>query len=107
MSERDLTDLGPYGQLLAQLELDLVRSPQRAPSERIDVSFLHRSFCIAGMPIWKPKNPEKYDRYDDSFSLNILSPPRTLPGGREVSFGVPWGPRIRVLMLWASTQARG
>ncbi|MCW2241855.1 replication initiation protein [Azospirillum canadense] len=95
----------PHERMLEQLELDLT-AVQPHGGERIDASFLHRSFCAAGLPVSRPKDPIRFDRYDDAFSLNILSPERTLPGGKSAAFGVPWGPRARVLILWMSTQAR-
>jgi hypothetical protein len=43
-----------HEQMVRHLELAL-KQPLAVPSERIDVSFLHRSFCIAGLPIKQRK----------------------------------------------------
>ena len=93
-----------HEQMVRHLELAL-KQPLAVPSERIDVSFLHRSFCIAGLPI-KQRKEANYSRHDGAFSLNVTVPEQTLPDGTRLSVGVPFGPKARLLILWMTSQAR-
>src|SRR3712207_9548105 len=90
--------------MVRQLELALTQ-PLAVPSERIDVSFLHRSFCIAGLPI-KQRKEAHFSRHDGAFSLNVTVPEQTLPDGSKLNVGVPFGPKARLLILWMTSQAR-
>ncbi|WP_200341357.1 replication protein RepA [Rhodovibrio sodomensis] len=70
-----------------------------------DISFLHKSFCIAGLALRKPKNDQTvWRRYDDRFALTVQPSNFTLPGGAEVTIGVPYGPKARLLAIWLATE---
>jgi hypothetical protein len=88
-----------YAILTQQLDLPL------PVGERIDVSFLHKSFCLAGLPIRRPKD-NFFSRTDDRFALTINSRKLALPGGGLFDTGVPWGAKARLLIVWMSTQAK-
>jgi hypothetical protein len=98
-----MTKMPEENSLRHQFELSLI--PRRGTADSIDVSFLHRSFCVAGLPIKRPK-AQHFSRNDSTFSLNINAPTLTLPGGQEVEVGVPFGPRARLEIVWMATEAR-
>jgi hypothetical protein len=93
-----------HEQIIGQLELAL-KHRRSVPGERIDVSFLHRSFCIAGLPI-KQRKETYFSRHDGAFSLNVTVPEQILPDGTKLNVGVPFGPKARLLILWMTSQAR-
>lgn len=73
--------------------------------EQIGVSFLHKSFCVAGLPLRKPKNSKAlWKRYDDRFALTVHPHSMVLPGGKEIDVGVPYGPKSRLLAIWLATE---
>jgi|GEM_PF-2130303 hypothetical protein len=104
-----------------------------APSSgRIEVSFLSRYFCLAGLPLRNPKKDD-FHRRTDKFSLSINAPRLTLPedvavvlrkrtaafgddttrngiGSRRepgtFSVGVPFGAKARLLTVWLCSQAQ-
>ena len=70
------------------------------------MSFMHRSFCAAGLPLRRPKNVlDPYARNDGRFSLTISPQRLMLPDGGWCDIGVPWGPKGRLLIVWATSQA--
>jgi hypothetical protein len=74
---------------------------------RLDVSFLHQSFCMAGLPVRSPADPRYFVRRDDRFSLMINSEFVGLPGSDQTfHVGVPWGAKARLLTIWMATQAK-
>lgn len=74
---------------------------------RMDVSFLHKGFCIAGLPLRRPKNTmEPWNRRDGRFSLTVEPARFVLPNGRQIEVGVPFGPKARLLSMWLATEAR-
>ena len=74
---------------------------------RMDVSFLHKGFCIAGLPLRRPKNTmEPWNRRDGRFSLTVEPARFILPNGRQIEVGVPFGPKARLLSMWLATEAR-
>jgi len=80
--------------------------PSPQCEEPIDVSFMHRSFCAAGLPLRRPKNVlDPYARNDGRFSLTISPQRLMLPDGGWCDIGVPWGPKGRLLIVWATSQA--
>jgi hypothetical protein len=89
--------------LTPQLMLNLDHHADRGG--RIDVSFLHRSFCMAGLPLRNPKSAH-FSRSDETFSLNINGRILTLPGGRTLTIPVPSGAKGRLLMVWMGTEAQ-
>ena len=74
---------------------------------RMDVTFLHKGFCIAGLPLRKPKDTlAPWSRQDGRFSLTVEPARFTLPDGRPLEVGVPFGPKARLLTMWLATEAR-
>src|SRR4051812_12729803 len=83
------------------------RAVDHAERERLDVSFLHKSFCIAGLPLRRPKDQTAiFSRNDGQFALTIAPNRFVLPDGTICEVGVPWGAKGRLLMVWAATEAR-
>ncbi|NGM37299.1 MULTISPECIES: replication protein RepA [Methylobacterium] len=73
----------------------------------MDVSFLHKGFCIAGLPLRRPKNTmEPWSRRDGRFSLTVEPARFVLPNGCQIEVGVPFGPKARLLSMWLATEAR-
>ncbi|MEI8393212.1 MAG: replication protein RepA [Rhodospirillaceae bacterium] len=94
--------LSPH-QLTLALDLPVDRG------ERIDASFLHRSFCASGLPLRNIKTAQPGDvpvfmRTDDTFALTVSGRKFALPGGDEVVVGVPYGPKARLLICWMTTE---
>jgi hypothetical protein len=83
-------------------------TPQPTGGEsRLDVSFLHKSFCVAGLPLRRPRETmEVYSRNDDRFALTIHPHKIILPGGAPCEIGVPWGAKGRLLIMWANTEVK-
>lgn len=74
---------------------------------RMDVTFLHKGFCIAGLPLRKPKDTlAPWSRQDGRFSLTVEPARFVLPDGRPLEVGVPFGPKARLLTMWLATEAR-
>jgi hypothetical protein len=91
---------------MRQLSLFEPTSPEPdSDGPHIDVSFLHKSFCIAGLPIRDPKSTS-YARTDSRFSLTINGQRVALPGGTQFDVHVPWGAKSRLLLVWATTEAQ-
>jgi hypothetical protein len=83
------------------------RAVNHAEGDRLDVSFLHKSFCIAGLPLRRPKDQTAiFSRNDGQFALTIAPNRFVLPDGAVCEVGVPWGAKGRLLMVWAATEAR-
>ena len=73
----------------------------------MDISFLHKGFCIAGLPLRRPKETlTPWSRQDGRFSLTVEPARVTLPDGRAIVVGVPFGPKARLLAMWLATEAR-
>ncbi len=105
-----------------QMQLDIMAGDD----ESLDVSFMSRAFCLAGMPLRKQYQRDKltrktlepqreittFSRSDEQFALTISGSEVTLPGddGRGLPVllqtGVPYGAKARLLILWMTTQAR-
>ena len=92
--------LNPVG-LLAAGDLD-------APLDgQLDVSFLLNGFCIAGLPLRRPRdNTLVWKRQDERFALTVQSPEIALPGGSSFIAGLPFGPKARLLAMWLATEAK-
>lgn len=74
---------------------------------RMDVSFLHKGFCVAGLPLRRPKNTmAEWSRQDGRFALTVEPARFTLPDGEKIQIGVPFGPKARLLAMWLATEAR-
>ena len=96
----------PHEQLLLwdRQELDGLGSQV---SGEMDVSFLHKSFCVAGLPLRAPKRVmEPWTRNDDKFALTVSPHKFMLPGGKMVEIGVPFGPKARLLAMWMATEIK-
>jgi hypothetical protein len=101
-----MTQEDPHKEFMRQLSLFETTSPPRElDGPHIDVSFLHKSFCIAGLPIRDPKSMS-YARTDSRFSLTINGQRVALPGGMQFDVHVPWGAKSRLLLVWATTEAQ-
>ena len=102
--------------------------PETLPDgDEFDVTFMHRSFCLSGLPlrplykredtppqrgtlpapVGRRKELSRFHRVGSTCSLSIDALPVTLPGtGQEIEVGVPWGAKARLLMMWLTSQAR-
>jgi hypothetical protein len=78
------------------------------PAEgQLDVSFLLNGFCIAGLPLRRPRdNKLVWKRQDERFALTVQSPEIALPGGNSFVAGLPFGPKARLLAMWLATEAK-
>ena len=117
MSERDLLKKNQ-----ADRTTDLFPETLSMDADEIDVTFMHRSFCLSGLPLrplykredntlpattGRRKELARFHRVGSTCSLSIDSLPVTLPGsGQEIEVGVPWGAKARLLMMWLTSQAR-
>lgn len=73
----------------------------------LDVSFLHRGFCIMGMPLRQPKDSLRpFSRHDGRFALTIEPASVTHPDGGLVHIGVPFGPKARLIAMWLATEVQ-
>src|SRR4051794_41088666 len=78
-----------------------------AGAHRYDVRFLHEMFCIAGLPHRNPKTSDGiFRKSGDKFGLTIAPADLTLPGGNTCKIGVPFGAKARLLVVWASSEAK-
>jgi Plasmid encoded RepA protein len=74
---------------------------------KVDVSFLHRGFCIMGMPLRQPKDSLRpFSRHDGRFALTIEPASVTHPDGGLVNIGVPFGPKARLIAMWMATEVQ-
>jgi hypothetical protein len=74
---------------------------------QLDVSFLLNGFCIAGLPLRRPRdNTLVWKRQDERFALTVQSPEIALPGGASFIAGLPFGPKARLLAMWLATEAK-
>ncbi len=82
--------------------------PLAAPLDgQLDVSFLLNGFCIAGLPLRRPRdNTLVWKRQDERFALTVQSPEIALPGGTSFVAGLPFGPKARLLAMWLATEAK-
>ncbi|WP_286965377.1 replication protein RepA [Methylobacterium sp.] len=90
-------------------ERTLTQSPPQGgdPGERLQVSFLHKGFCIAGLPLRRPRDANQpWSRQDGRFALTVGPSRFTLPDGRTIDVGIPFGPKARLLTMWLTTEAR-
>ena len=77
--------------------------PQEAG--QLDVSFLHRGFCIMGMPLRQPKDSLRpFSRHDGRFALTIE--PASGPPRWRINIGVPFGPKARLIAMWMATKVQ-
>lgn len=73
----------------------------------VDVSFLHRGFCIMGMPLRQPKDSLRpFSRHDGRFALTIEPASVTHPDGGLINIGVPFGPKARLIAMWMATEVQ-
>ena len=73
---------------------------------QLDVSFLLNGFCIAGLPLRRPRdNTLVWKRQDERFALTVQSPEIGLPGGSTFIAGLPFGPKARLLAMWLATES--
>ena len=74
---------------------------------QLDVSFLLNGFCIAGLPLRRPRdNTLVWKRQDERFALTVQSSEIALPGGSSFVAGLPFGPKARLLAMWLATEAK-
>ena len=87
----------------------VVASRDYRPQEgrQLDVSFLHRGFCIMGMPLRQPKDSLRpFSRHDGRFALTIEPASVTHPDGGLINIGVPFGPKARLIAMWMATEVQ-
>lgn len=102
-----LPDVAPGPSRYRQLVLWAQGEGPPPPLEGLDVSFLHQSFCIAGLPLRRPRDAGKsFSRADGRFSYTVSPTQVTLHDGTELLIGVPFGPKARLLTMWLATEAR-
>ena len=90
--------------LISSLGLELKDTPLDG---QLDVSFLLNGFCIAGLPLRRPRdNTLVWKRQDERFALTVQSPEMALPGGATFVAGLPFGPKARLLAMWLATEAK-
>jgi hypothetical protein len=74
---------------------------------QVDISFLHRGFCIMGMPLRQPKDALRpFSRHDGRFALTIEPATVTHPDGGFINIGVPFGPKARLIAMWMATEVQ-
>lgn len=98
-----------YEQLLLWVgdSTQLLETPGRPLEGQLDVSFLLNGFCIAGLPLRRPRdNTLVWKRQDERFALTVQSPEIALPGGSSFVAGLPFGPKARLLAMWLATEAK-
>ncbi|MEI7607844.1 MAG: replication protein RepA [Rhodospirillaceae bacterium] len=85
--------------------------------ETLDVSYMSRSFCPSALPLRRQfergsttkREVTTFRRTDQWFSVSVSTKPIHIPGesgGENVHFGLPYGAKARLLILWMATQAR-
>ena len=100
---------------------------QGAADDELDVSFMHSSLCVSGLPLRPPlakksdsssdatlpafkgrrKELSHFHRVSGTCTLSINTPTLVLPvSHRELVVGLPWGARARLLVLWITTAAQ-
>ena len=85
----------------------LAPDPDNPTDVQLDVSFLLNGFCIAGLPLRRPRdNTLVWKRQDERFALTVQSPEIALPGGSSFVAGLPFGPKARLLAMWLATEAK-
>jgi hypothetical protein len=95
------------GQLNLFHHISALDAIQAMRPDEIDISFLLRTYCIAGLPLTRPKDDmQPFHRIDTRVALTVSPQSVALPGGTICPIGVPFGPQSRVLMMWAATEAR-
>src|ERR1700757_801433 len=83
------------------------RAERSQEGGHLDVSFLHRSFCIMGMPLRQPKDSLRpFTRHDGRFALTIEPASISRPDGELISVGVPFGPKARLIVMWMATEVQ-
>lgn len=71
------------------------------------LSFLDSAFCTMSLPAREPANPQKpIQRSDGRYQLLIA--PKSVPGedGEPVCYGVPFGPKARLILVYMMSEAR-
>jgi len=96
---------------MMQLELALAAAPLAEPPMTYDIAFMHRSLCVAGLPVRRPPEHEghtaMFSRRGAGFNLKLLTPNIEIPDANmSIPIGVPWGPKARLLILWMASQSR-
>lgn len=93
-------DIIRYG----QLTLDLDQQP-------VDLAWIHRSLCVAGLPVRRPQETERnsvpdYKRLGSGFTLKLMTQPIDIPNmAKSVPIGIPFGAKARLLILWMASLA--
>jgi hypothetical protein len=70
-----------------------------------DARFMHQMFCVAGLPLREPAT-RTFSRSTGLMGLNIAPGSITLPDGQELEIGIPYGPKARLIVLSAISEAR-
>jgi hypothetical protein len=71
-----------------------------------DPGFLHSALCMVSLPARKPSDDTaEWFRTNGRVSLTINSTSIRLPDGTRQFFGIPYGPRARLIMIYLQTEA--
>jgi hypothetical protein len=70
-----------------------------------DARFMHLMFCVAGLPLREPAS-RNFSRSTGTIGLNISAGTITLPDGDKLELGLPYGPKARLIVLSAISEAR-
>lgn len=72
-----------------------------------ELSFLHRGFAQVGLPLRKQADNDKlWVRSDGLFTLTVKGDRFAYDGMREVSVGVPYGTKARLLMVYIASELK-
>jgi hypothetical protein len=71
-----------------------------------DPGFLHSALCMVSLPSRKPSDETvEWFRTNGRVSLTVNSPPVRLPDGTRQLFGIPYGPRARLIMIYLQSES--
>jgi hypothetical protein len=68
---------------------------------------MHKMFCVAGLPLREPTGPDPtWGKSNGLIGVNVSPGTITLPEGQTIRIGLPYGPKARLIVLWAISEAR-
>lgn len=72
-----------------------------------EISFLHRGFCHAGLPLrCVDDNTTPWIRTDGLFTLTVRGDEIGYDGLKTIKVGVPYGPKARLLTMFVSSEVQ-
>ncbi len=81
------------------------------PAVVYDIAFMHRSLCIAGLPVREQTpnqdgTPSTFVRKGQRFTMRLTTNDLDIPDtNTTIPIGVPYGAKARCLVLWIASQA--